>query len=65
MRNCTFNISTTIWPPFIVDNSGIVKNLKKGHHQIVNLTDGIEIEIIKTLAKSMNFKPVFMYNKKY
>ncbi|CAO1421445.1 unnamed protein product [Diamesa hyperborea] len=54
MNGCPVKIATLIYPPFIFPPS---KGQKVGND--VNLTKGIDIQIIKNIAKQANFSPKF------
>ena len=54
MNGCPVKIATIIYPPYILPPS---KGQNKGNN--VNLTNGIEIQIIKSIAKQANFSPKF------
>lgn len=60
-NKCPVRIVSTTWPPFILPpNKNVISDDKyidgtKG----VNLTNGIEIKIIQTIAEKRNFQPIF------
>lgn len=55
---CPIKITTTIWPPFIsFSPRKIPKNFTDGDS--LNLTTGVEIEILQTIARKINFLPTF------
>lgn len=57
MNGCSVGVATFAVMPSI----GIPINVNKPDEDVFNatITEGFEIELIKTLAKKMNFKPIY------
>lgn len=68
-KNCTLRVLTHFWPPHVVSPHGkradsfYLENSEKSV-EFTNLTEGIEIKLIRTFAEKMNFSILFRWVKR-
>lgn len=61
LNKCPVRIVSTTWPPFVLppNKNDTTDDKNINGSEGVNLTDGIEIKIIRTIAEKRNFQPIF------
>lgn len=60
MNNCPINISTSSFAPFVIPLPSLPINYKEG--DVLNLTEGIEVEMIKAIGSRLKFRPFFRFH---
>lgn len=59
LNNCPVKVRTIIWPPYVIAPK------KYNRSQIgINFTQGLEIQLLNTIAEAANFKVVYTLSKK-